>query len=142
MSRFSRRRTGCCTLIPVLVGISVVSFLLVKLSPGDPVRLLLGDRATEEAIAAVRERLRPRPAAHGEQFFVYVGNLLQGDLGRSIRYRVPVADLILDSCRARFSLSAMSSGLRAGDGAAGRRGGAQPGRLDRPAHPGLRRSAA
>jgi len=80
-------------ILPVLLGISVITFLLVKLSPGDPIRMLLGDRATEEAVAAVRERYGlDRPLV--EQYLVYVGNLAEGDLGRSIRYRLPVADLI------------------------------------------------
>lgn len=82
-------------LLPVLLGISIIAFLLLKLSPGDPIRMLLGDRATEEAIATLRERYGlDRPLL--EQYLVYVGNLLEGDLGRSIRYRLPVADLILD----------------------------------------------
>lgn len=94
MSRFYVIGMRVLHLIPVLVGISVISFLLVKLSPGDPIRMLLGDRATEEAILAVRERYGlDRPLI--EQYFVYLGNLLQGDLGSSIRYRLPVSDLIL-----------------------------------------------
>lgn len=40
--------------LPVLFGISVVSFLLIMLIPGDPVRLILGPRATEDAVAALR----------------------------------------------------------------------------------------
>lgn len=82
-------------LLPVLVGISVIAFLLLKLSPGDPVRMLLGDRATEEAIAAVRERYGlDEPLL--QQYLVYMKNLLAGDLGQSIRYRVPVEQLILE----------------------------------------------
>lgn len=81
-------------LVPILIGISIISFLLVKLSPGDPIRLLLGARATEEAIQAVRENYGlDRPLL--EQYLVYLGNLLEGDLGRSIRYRIPVGELIL-----------------------------------------------
>src|SRR5690606_35319850 len=82
-------------LVPVLIGISVIAFLLLKLSPGDPVRMLLGDRATEEAIAAVRERYGlDEPLLH--QYLVYMKNLLAGDLGQSIRYRLPVEQLILE----------------------------------------------
>jgi peptide/nickel transport system permease protein len=82
-------------LIPVLIGISIVAFLLVKLSPGDPIRLMLGPRATEEAIAALRERYGlERPLL--EQYFIYMQNLVQGDLGRSIRFRVPVIQLIAE----------------------------------------------
>jgi ABC-type dipeptide/oligopeptide/nickel transport system permease component len=92
-------------LIPVLIGISIVSFLLVQLSPGDPVRMLLGDRATEESIARVREQYGlDRPLL--EQYFVYAGNLLQGDLGRSIRYHLPVGQLILNFLPATLFLVA------------------------------------
>ncbi|WP_119461221.1 ABC transporter permease [Rhodospirillaceae bacterium SYSU D60014] len=95
MSRLSVIGQRLLHLIPVLIGISVISFLLVKLSPGDPIRMLLGDRATEEAVSMVRERYGlDRPLL--EQYLVYIGNLLQGDLGRSIRYRLPVGELILD----------------------------------------------
>lgn len=67
----------------------------MKLSPGDPVRLMLGPRATEEAVAVVRERYGlERPLV--EQYLLYIRNLLEGDLGRSIRFRVPVLDLILE----------------------------------------------
>lgn len=67
----------------------------MKLSPGDPVRLMLGPRATDEAVAVVRERYGlERPLV--EQYLLYMRNLLEGDLGRSIRFRVPVLDLILE----------------------------------------------
>lgn len=95
MSRLAYVGQRLLHLLPVLIGISIVSFLLVKLSPGDPVRLLLGDRASAEAVAAVRERYGlDRPLI--EQYLVYLGNLVEGDLGRSIRYRLPVAELIAE----------------------------------------------
>jgi peptide/nickel transport system permease protein len=82
-------------LIPVLIGISIVAFLLVKLSPGDPIRLMLGPRATDEAIAVVRERYGlERPLL--EQYLIYMRNLVEGDLGRSLRFRVPVLQLIAE----------------------------------------------
>jgi len=81
-------------LFPVLLGISIISFLLVMLSPGDPIRLLLGPRASDEAVKAIRITYGlDRPL--WEQYFVYLGNIVEGDLGRSIRYRLPVIDLIL-----------------------------------------------
>jgi peptide/nickel transport system permease protein len=80
-------------LIPVLIGISIISFLLVKLTPGDPARMMLGPKASVEAVEAVRERLGlNQPMA--QQYIRYAGNLLRGDLGESIRYQVPVSDLI------------------------------------------------
>lgn len=80
-------------LIPVLIGISIISFLLVHLSPGDPIRLLLGNRATETTIAAVREHYGLDLPLF-EQYFVYIRNLLHGDLGNSLRYELPVSQLL------------------------------------------------
>lgn len=80
-------------LIPVLFGVSLISFLLVKSIPGDPVRILLGARATEEVIAAVR-------AQYGldqplwVQYLLFIENLLQGEFGRSIVFKVPVSDIL------------------------------------------------
>ncbi len=82
------------SIIPVLFGISVVSFLLVHLAPGDPVRLLLGDRATDEAVQAMRERLGLNDGLL-QQYLAYMGNILHGDLGYSLRFQKPVAELIL-----------------------------------------------
>lgn len=80
--------------VPVLFGISVVSFLLIMLIPGDPVRLILGPRATEDAVAALRHDWGlDRPIL--VQYFSYVGDILRGDLGDSMKFRVPVLDLIL-----------------------------------------------
>jgi peptide/nickel transport system permease protein len=82
-------------LVPVLIGISIISFLLVKLTPGDPARMILGPKASPEAVAAVRERLGlDEPMII--QYLDYIGHLAQGDLGESIRYQVPVSDLILE----------------------------------------------
>jgi len=80
-------------LIPVLIGISIISFLLQRLAPGDPVRLLVGDRASPETIAAVRQQYGldlPLPL----QFLRYMTNVLQGDLGLSVRFQRPVAELL------------------------------------------------
>lgn len=81
-------------IVPVLIGISLVSFFLIMLIPGDPVRLVLGPRATEDAVAALRaEWGLDRPV--WVQYLSYIGNILTGDLGQSLRFRVPVLDLIL-----------------------------------------------
>lgn len=81
-------------LVPVLIGISLITFVLAQATPGDPVRLLVGQRATEEVIAAVRQQYGlDEPIL--VQYLVYVENLLQGDWGRSIAFRGPVLDFIL-----------------------------------------------
>jgi peptide/nickel transport system permease protein len=82
-------------LIPVLLGISLLSFILVKSIPGDPVRFLLGTKATPEAVARIR-------ALYGldepllTQYLYYLKNLAYGEMGQSILYKVPVLSLIFD----------------------------------------------
>jgi peptide/nickel transport system permease protein len=78
-------------LIPVLLGISILVFAFVRAIPGDPARVMLGERATEEAVQQIREDMglnRPLP----EQYLKYMGGLLRGDLGTSIFSQIPVAD--------------------------------------------------
>ena len=70
-------------LAPVLIGISIVTFGMLRLIPGDPARIMLGEHATAEAIARFRVRMGlddPIPV----QYVRYLQRLLQGDLGRSI----------------------------------------------------------
>lgn len=81
-------------MLPVLIGISIVTFLLAQAIPGDPVRLIVGPRAPTSVIESVRERYGlDRPVL--AQYFVYLGNVLQGDWGTSIAFRTPVLGLIL-----------------------------------------------
>ena len=80
-------------LIPVLIGITIVAFLLLHLAPGDPARLLAGDRASAETIAAIRHQYG-LDLPLWRQFLTYVGNLLQGDIGQSLRFQRPVVELI------------------------------------------------
>lgn len=80
-------------LIGVLAGICAVTFLLLHLAPGDPARLLAGEKATAETIAAIQERYG-LDLPLWRQFLTYVGNLLSGDIGLSIRFQRPVADLV------------------------------------------------
>jgi peptide/nickel transport system permease protein len=75
--------------IPVLIGLSVVLFAFVHLLPGDPAVALLGQHATPELSARIREQLGlDRPLY--EQYFTYAAQLLQGDLGKSIINNRPV----------------------------------------------------
>ena len=82
-------------LIPVLIGISIVTFILVHAIPGDPARLLLGAKATPEAIAAIHAKYgldRPIPV----QYLLFIKNLLHGEFGQSIIYRAPVLAVAAD----------------------------------------------
>ncbi|GAA6201219.1 ABC transporter permease [Aquicoccus sp. SU-CL01552] len=80
-------------LVPVLVGISIITFVLVRSIPGDPARVLLGPRTTETALARVREQFGLDEPLW-LQYFYFVKNLFKGELGKSILYKVDVLKLI------------------------------------------------
>ena len=80
-------------LVPVLFGVSVVSFVLVHSLPGDPVRILLGSRGTAEVIAAVRAQYGlDEPLAL--QYLYFLKNLFAGEFGRSIIYKTSVLAVV------------------------------------------------
>ena len=79
--------------IPVMLVVATVVFLLLRLAPGDPARVIAGDMASEQAVAEVRAEMgldRPLPT----QYLLAMGALLKGDLGSSIISKDPVATLI------------------------------------------------
>ena len=82
-------------MIPVLFGILVVVFLMVRLIPGDPARIMLGTHATPESLAALRAQLG-LDAPMWQQFVVFTGTVLEGNLGISLVYRRPVINVILE----------------------------------------------
>jgi peptide/nickel transport system permease protein len=82
-------------LVPVLFGISLITFLLLQMTPGDPVRLMLGPKASASAIAFVRARYGlDQPVL--VQYFYYLLNAVRGDFGQSIAFREPVSAVILE----------------------------------------------
>jgi peptide/nickel transport system permease protein len=88
----------------VLVGVSIVVFLLLHLIPGDPATTLLSEHATPDAVRALRAQLgldRPLPV----QYLKYVASCLRGDLGTSIRYGIPTLDLVFRHLPATFELA-------------------------------------
>jgi peptide/nickel transport system permease protein len=92
MRQYAVRRT--LTVIPVLLGVSVLVFGFIHLIPGDPAVTMLGERATPERVAAVRQQLGLDRPLH-EQYFIYLGKIVRGDLGVSIVRGDPVlTDLV------------------------------------------------
>jgi peptide/nickel transport system permease protein len=81
-------------LIPVVLTVIVINFLLIKTAPGDAASALAGENALPAQLEAVRERYGLNRPVH-EQLFIYMGRVLQGDLGDSFRFREPVLDVIL-----------------------------------------------
>ena len=79
------------TLIPTLLGVTVVAFALIRLIPGDPIEIMVGERRLDPAAhAALMQQLGLDQPLH-VQYLRYVGGLLQGDLGQSLGTREPVA---------------------------------------------------
>lgn len=95
MTKFIVRRL--LQTIPVLIGVSILVFSLMYLIPGDPAQIIAGEAASPQTVEQIREKLglnEPAPV----QYFKYVKNIVQGDLGNSIRSGRPV----MDEIKARF----------------------------------------
>jgi peptide/nickel transport system permease protein len=98
--------------IPVLLGVLFVVMLTMELIPGDPVALMLGDAATKETIAKFREHLGlDRPLV--VRYLRYLGQVVTGDLGRSIQQNRPVVDELRDAWPATLQLTAVALVLAA-----------------------------
>jgi ABC-type dipeptide/oligopeptide/nickel transport system permease component len=95
-----RRLISTCLL---LVGVILMTFALARLLPGDAARLIAGARASPAAVAAVRENLG-LDAPVVQQFLRYIGEVLQGDFGRSIISRRPISQDILTYVPATLEL--------------------------------------
>lgn len=89
MSRYFVRRL--LLIIPVLIGVSVFTFILFYIVPGDPVLILVGERATPDTVARIRAELGLDKPPH-VQYIAWVAKALKGDLGRSFINNRPIAD--------------------------------------------------
>ena len=88
MFSFIARRVGL--LIPTFFGITLLTFALIRMIPGDPVEVMMGERKVDpEMHAQAMERLGLNKPLY-LQYFDYIGNLAQGDLGESLRTRTSV----------------------------------------------------
>ena len=91
MAKLILRRT--LQMIPVLLIVLTITFVLTRQIPGDPVLAALGEQATPEMVAQMREEMHLNESVP-VQFFYYVSGMLQGDFGTSISYNRPVVTLI------------------------------------------------
>lgn len=92
-------------LIPVLAGVSVIVFLMMTLTPGDPVEIMVGDQfVTEEQKDALRRDMGLDRPLH-ERFVVFVGNAVTGDFGQSFYHRRPVSEVIAERLPATIELT-------------------------------------
>jgi peptide/nickel transport system permease protein len=96
--------------IPVLLAMSMFVFLMLRLVPGDPVRTMLGFRATPETIATVREQLGLDLPLH-EQYFAWLGGVLRGDLGSDFVSGAPLNELLAERLPVTLELTVLSLGL-------------------------------
>ncbi len=79
--------------LPVIIGVTLIVFAILHLTPGDPVRIMIGVRAPEEQVTEIRTQLGlDRPIA--QQYARWLWHVVQGDLGTSIASKRPVAQMI------------------------------------------------
>ncbi|ANM07752.1 oligopeptide ABC transporter permease protein (plasmid) [Rhizobium phaseoli] len=107
MHRYKFVLTRPLQFLPVIFGISVITFILVRLIPGDPARNILGTRATPAALASIR-------AQYGLdqpmwlQYLYFLKNLANGEMGKSILYKIDVLKLIVTRIEPTLALVASS----------------------------------
>jgi peptide/nickel transport system permease protein len=105
MSKYIFRRLLLA--IPTLIGISFLVFLSIRMIPGDPAVAMAGELASKEMIEKVRNDLGlDQPVV--TQYFTYIGRVLQGDMGQSIRSKLPVLDEIQARLPRTLSLAVAS----------------------------------
>ncbi len=102
MARFISRRLF--HLIFILIGVSILVFLMLRLIPGDPAHLLLAEFASPAEVARIREKLG-LDHSYPYQYFIYMRDLLRGDMGVSIRSNTPVSQEIFPRFLATVELS-------------------------------------
>ena len=93
--------------IPVLIGISIIVFIIMALIPGDPATAILGSFATPENVEKLNRDLGlDKPMI--QRYFIWLGNMLQGDFGRSFSLNKDVLDEILERFGATLILAGVS----------------------------------
>jgi len=91
-------------LIPTLLGVSIIVFLMLHMTPGDPAELLMGERATDEALEQIREHLGLNEPLH-VQYGMFLKRLMKGDLGETIWTRQKVWTEVKERFPATIELS-------------------------------------
>lgn len=93
--------------VPILLGVSVCSFLIIHLVPGNPAVFILGEEASPQAIQRLEEALGLHRPLH-LQYLSYLARLLRGDLGDSFLHQRPVSTLLLDRFPATVELAVVT----------------------------------
>ncbi|PYM22693.1 MAG: peptide ABC transporter [Candidatus Rokuibacteriota bacterium] len=90
--------------LPVMTVVAVVVFMLLRLTTGDPAAIIAGDNATSQDVAAIRSKLGlDRPIV--QQFVIWVGSVLRGDLGESFFFKKQVSELIAERVEPTLALA-------------------------------------
>lgn len=97
-------------LIPILFGVSLLTFALAKITPGDPARIVLGQTATPAQVAALRAEMGLDDPVL-VQYIRFLTGALHGDLGRSFRGNIPVWDEIMARLPSTIELTIAGMGL-------------------------------
>jgi len=105
VSRFILHRL--LSLIPTVLGISLLVFLMVQLVPGDPAEMMLGERASEQAIQDLRQQLGLDQPLY-IQYGMFLSRLVRGDLGRALRTNEKITVEIAERFPATIELSLMA----------------------------------
>ena len=90
--------------IPVVLGITIIVFLIISLIPGDPATAILGSYATPENVAKINKNLGLDKSLP-ERYLIWLGNIIQGDFGRSFSLNRPVIDEVMERFNATLILS-------------------------------------
>ena len=89
---------------PVLLGVSLIVFLVLHLAPGDPAEVMLGANANKEDLASLRTQLGLDQPLH-VQYFTWISHVARGDLGRSLWMKRPVLGEVLERLKATILLT-------------------------------------
>lgn len=95
------------SLIPVIIGVTLIVFMILKIAPGDPVRMILGEMATPEQVQQLTEEMgldKPLIVQYGKYMF----NLIKGDMGISYSTKAPVAEEVFSRFPYTLKLSLVS----------------------------------
>jgi peptide/nickel transport system permease protein len=98
-------------MIPMLLGVSVLAFALLQLSPGDPLAAQRSNPQVPEGLVRQIEREYGFDKPVPQQYAMWLGNILHGNLGYSFKYKRPVLDVLLERLSATLLLALFSSGL-------------------------------
>ena len=112
MGRAAYIRRRLILAIFVLFGVTIVIFGMVHFLPGDPATILLGDRGTQQNIAALRDQLGLNKSLP-EQYWLFVSGLVRGEMGTSLTFKQPVRDMVLSRVPISIGLTVYAMGMAA-----------------------------